>query len=128
LATVDKDKVLARLRERTDELAERRRKIRAAGEGMRDNELADYDQHEADTGTETLELELDETTRLILEAEARDVDTAQQRLEEGTYGTCIVDGEDIPPERLEAIPEAIRCIHHQKIYDAELRARGGPLL
>src|SRR5215212_290645 len=128
LATIDKDKVEARLSARADEIAERRRHIKAASEGMQDGELADYDQHPADQGTETLEQELDQTTLAILEAEAKDVATAQQRLEDGTYGKCIVDGKDIPAERLEAIPEALRCIEHQKEYDAELRAKGGPLL
>jgi DnaK suppressor protein len=126
LATIDKDKVEARLRERTDEIAERRRQIRAADEGMRDAELADYDQHEADTGTETHELELDETTLMILEAELENVQLARQRLEEGLYGICIDCGEEIPPERLEAVPEAVRCIKDQNRYEAELRARGGP--
>jgi RNA polymerase-binding transcription factor DksA len=91
-------------------------------------ELASYDQHPADQGSETFEQELDQTTLAILAAEAKDVATAQQRLEEGTYGICIVGGEEIPAARLDAIPEALRCIEHQNIYDAELRARGGPLL
>jgi RNA polymerase-binding transcription factor DksA len=128
LATIDKDKVEARLRERADEIAKRLHSVRGGDEETRDNELADYDQHPADQGTETLEQELDETRLAVLESEAKDVATAQQRLEDGTYGKCIVDGEDIPTERLEAIPEALRCIEHQKQYDAELRARGGPLL
>lgn len=125
---IDKDKVAARLRERAAEIEERRRQIKAADEGMREGELADYDQHPADQGTETFEQELDATTLAILEAEGKEVETAQQRLEEGTYGVCIVGGEEIPAERLEAIPEAIRCIDHQREYDAQLRARGGPLL
>jgi RNA polymerase-binding transcription factor DksA len=128
VAEIDKEKVAARLRERAQEIEERRRQIGAADAGMRDGELADYDQHPADQGTETFEQELDETTLAILEAEAKDVETAQQRLEEGTYGTCIVDGEEIPAARLDAIPEALRCIRHQEIYDAELRSRGGGLL
>jgi RNA polymerase-binding transcription factor DksA len=128
VATIDKDKVAARLRERAAEIQERLKHLRADDNEQRDAELADYDQHPADQGTETLEAELDQTTITILESEAKDVELAQQRLEEGTYGTCIVGGEEIPPERLEAIPEAVRCIDHQKQYDAELRARGGPLL
>jgi len=126
LATIDKDKVAARLRERADEIAERRRQIHAADEGMRDSELADYDQHEADQGTETHELELDETTLLILEAELENVQLARQRLEEGLYGICVDCGKEIQPERLEAVPEAIRCIEDQRRYEGELRARGGP--
>jgi RNA polymerase-binding transcription factor DksA len=128
VADIDKEKVAARLRERAREIEERRKHVAAEDNEQRDAELADYDQHPADQGTETLEAELDQTTLAILEAEAKDVAEAQRRLEEGTYGKCIVDGEDIPPERLEAIPEALRCIEHQKVYDAELRARGGPLL
>jgi RNA polymerase-binding transcription factor DksA len=37
---------------------------------------------------------------------------AQQRLAEGTYGTCEVCGEPIPEGRLEARPWATRCIAH----------------
>ncbi len=128
MATIDKDKVEARLRERADEIAERRRQIRAASEGMESNELADYDQHPADQGTETLEQELDETTLMILEEEARQVQIARERLEEGKYGICVDGGEEIPEARLEAIPEAIRCIDDQNRYEAQLRARGGPPL
>jgi RNA polymerase-binding transcription factor len=125
---IDKEKVAARLRERAQEIEQLRKSLRGEDAEQRDAELADYDQHPADQGTETLEQELDETRIAVLDSEAKDVATAQQRLEEGTYGKCIVDGEDIPAARLEAIPEALRCIEHQKQYDAELRARGGPLL
>ena len=128
MADIDKEKVAARLRARAQEIEERRTQLRAGDEELRGRELADYDQHPADQGTETFEQELDQTTLAILEAQARDVEAAQQRLEEGTYGTCVVDGKEIPAERLEAMPEAIRCIDHQNLYDAELRARGGPLL
>ena len=44
------------------------------------------------------------------------------------YGICIDCGEEIPAERLEAVPEAIRCIADQNRYEGELRARGGPPL
>jgi DnaK suppressor protein len=128
VADIDKEKVAARLRERAQEIEHRRKQISAGENDQRDAELADYDQHPADQGSETYEQELDETTLAILDAEAKDVAEAQKRLEEGTYGKCIDGDEDIPPERLEAIPEALRCIDHQRIYDAQLRARGGPLL
>jgi RNA polymerase-binding transcription factor DksA len=41
-----------------------------------------------------------------------DVRRAQQRVDEGTYGTCEVCGEPIPEARLEARPWATRCIAH----------------
>ena len=43
-----------------------------------------------------------------------DVRTALKRLDEGTYGTCIVCGQPIPEKRLEAIPWAIRCIKDEE--------------
>jgi DnaK suppressor protein len=126
VATIDREKVEARLRERADEIAKQRESLRAQDDGMRDSELADYDQHPADQGTETHEQELDAGRELMLELEAEQVEMAQQRLAEGTYGTCIDCGKEIPSERLEAIPEAIRCIEDQERYEAQHRARGGP--
>jgi DnaK suppressor protein len=128
VATVDREKVEARLRERAEEIAQQRARIADEGDGMRDSELADYDQHPADQGTETLEQELDATREIMLADEARTVEAAQQRLAEGTYGTCIDCGKDIPEARLDANPEAIRCIDDQNRYEAGLRARGGPPL
>ena len=126
MATIDREKVEARLRERAEEIARRRANIANADDGMRDGELADYDQHPADQGTETFEQELDATTDILLADEARSVEIAQQRLAEGSYGTCVDCGNEIPEARLEAIPEAIRCIDDQNRYEAQLRARGGP--
>lgn len=130
MTDIDKDRVATRLRERADEIARRRAQFQRDDieddVAFRDEELSDYDQHDADTGTEMHEQELDETTDLILAEEERQVKLAQERLAEGTYGKCIDCGRDIPPERLEAVPEAIRCIDDQRRYEGELRARGGP--
>ena len=115
---LDTQRIEARLRERAEQIAKRRARLRGEAGSWRDGELADYDQHPGDQGTETFEQELDETTDLILEEEERRVKEAQRALAEGKYGVCIVCGEEIPPERLEAIPETIRCIKHQREYDA----------
>ena len=123
----DKDAVEKRLRERAEEIARRRRQLRADDRGLREGgDLADYDQHPADTGTETFEQEIDETTDLLLAEEARQVELAQQRLAQGTYGKCIDCGRDIPAARLEAIPESIRCIDDQRRYEGWLRESGPP--
>ena len=126
MATIDKEKVGARLRERAEEIARQRASLRAEDEGTQSGELADYDQHPADSGTDTHDLELDAGTELMLADEAEQVAIAQQRLEDGTYGICIDCGEEIPEARLEANPEAIRCIKDQERYEAERRARSGP--
>jgi len=39
---------------------------------------------------------------------------ALQRIEEGTFGTCVVDGEAIEENRLEAIPWTPYCLRHQQ--------------
>ena len=38
--------------------------------------------------------------------EIAEIDAALARIEDGTYGTCVVSGKPIPKERLEAIPHA----------------------
>lgn len=43
------------------------------------------------------------------------VDEALARLDEGTYGRCLDCGKPIPPERLEALPWAARCIDCQRL-------------
>lgn len=49
-----------------------------------------------------------------------DVRRAQTKLADGTYGRCDVCAEPIAPDRLEALPWAVRCVR-----DAGQRARGG---
>jgi RNA polymerase-binding protein DksA len=60
--------------------------------------------------TETLELE----QRLALEKRVRDqlaaVEHALHKFEEGTYGLCESCGQPIDPARLEALPQARRCM------------------
>jgi RNA polymerase-binding transcription factor DksA len=119
LTEIDRDEVAARLDRRAEEIEARRRSL-TTGTDARDSELADYDQHPADQGTETYEQELDETTDLILEEELKRVEEARHALEQGTYGKCVVCGDDIPPERLEAVPETIRCLKHQREFEARL--------
>jgi RNA polymerase-binding transcription factor DksA len=41
--------------------------------------------------------------------EIRMIQAALARLEEGEYGVCVNCGEDIPIERLNAVPHAPRC-------------------
>ena len=42
------------------------------------------------------------------------VKTALQKIEDGTYGTCKVGGEEIDVARLEANPSAETCVKHSK--------------
>ena len=121
----DEQQVKTRLQTRSEEIAAARSQLKPTSAEL-DPELADYDQHPADEGTETHDQELDETTEMMLANEAENVELALQRLASGDYGKCIDCGKDIPPERLEAIPESVRCIDDQARWEATLRARGLP--
>src|SRR5215210_9572583 len=87
-------------------------------------ELSSYDQHQADMGTETFEREKDLSILEQVEAELADVEHALRRLDEGTYGTCEIDGKPIPEDRLEAVPAARLCLEHQAQAEREVRVSG----
>jgi RNA polymerase-binding transcription factor DksA len=71
-----------------------------------DAELSDYDQHPADTATDTFERERDLGLLDDLEAEFRELEDALARIDAGTYGIDEVTGEPIDPARLEVMPAA----------------------
>ena len=52
-----------------------------------------------------------------LEAILQDVDRALAKVEEGTYGICTNRGEQIPVDRLEALPWATLCIDCQRLQE-----------
>ena len=88
------------------------------------SELSHLAQHSADIGTETFEREKDLSILEQIEAELADVEHALKRLDDGTYGTCEVDGKPIPEERLEALPATRFCLEHQAEAEREAaRAR-----
>ncbi|MDG5788013.1 TraR/DksA C4-type zinc finger protein [Evansella sp. AB-P1] len=75
-------------------------------------ELSNYDNHPADHGTELFEREKDLALNEHSEHHIEEIDQALKAMEEGKYGKCEICGEDIPFERLEAVPTTKRCINH----------------
>ncbi|SDT49071.1 transcriptional regulator, TraR/DksA family [Paenibacillaceae bacterium GAS479] len=69
-----------------------------------DGELSSYDNHPADSGTETFERERDMALDEKLGKKLAQVNRALTLMEEGTYGLDAETGEPIAYERLEAIP------------------------
>jgi DnaK suppressor protein len=64
--------------------------------------------HPADAATQNMEADV-----RVLEAErsiSRDIQTALDRIESGTYGKCVNCGETIEAERLDAIPYTGVCV------------------
>jgi DnaK suppressor protein len=48
---------------------------------------------------------------------------ALRRIEDGTFGLCVVDGEPIEAKRLEAVPWTPYCIKHQQQNEASAALR-----
>ena len=105
-------------------LLDERRRVSAALENLHDDhpgsisdetgEDAVYDNHLADTATETYDRELDYTLEENSEHVLAEIDSALGRIEDGTYGICTNCGTPIPEERLEARPWATLCIGCQR--------------
>jgi DnaK suppressor protein len=125
LPDYDRDEVEAKLNARLKEIDTLLGKLEVRG-NEESGELADYDQHPADQGSEVLEQEMDETKRTILEDERKLVEQALQRLEDGTYGYSVESGEEIPADRLKAQPEAIRTVDEQRRYESGHGPATGP--
>lgn len=79
-----------------------------------------YSQHQADEGTDdfgqTISIEISGKERSIL----RQIERALEKIEEGSYGTCDVSGEEIPFKRLEAVPYATMTVQTQERYEKGL--------
>jgi RNA polymerase-binding transcription factor DksA len=115
-------KLLAAERDRLTSIVEALTEETAAvtGEGDSFSE-GGADQHPADMGTETFELEKDMSIRNNVEASLADVERAMHRVDEGTYGTCEACGRKIPQSRLQAIPAARFCLKDQARAEREAR-------
>lgn len=83
-----------------------------------DSELSHVDQHPADNASLISEADREDAMLEELAARKIAVQAALERVAEGSYGVCVDCGRSIPDERLEAIPEALRCIDDQRRFDA----------
>jgi RNA polymerase-binding protein DksA len=105
-------------------LLQERQRLKAALDNIHDEhpgsisdetgEDAVYDNHLADTATETYDRELDYTLGENAEHVLGEIDAALERIENGTYGMCTRCGKPIAPERLEARPWATLDIDCQR--------------
>ena len=107
-----RQRLLVLERKLAESLGEEVKTAREAGDDQGDaGDLAQVDQLKEGS------LALAETDSAILAA----VRAALRRIEDGTYGRCLVDGEPIDAKRLEAVPWTPYCLKHQ----SELEERVG---
>lgn len=93
-----------------------------AAPAVRSRETLGADRAPGDAGDRALR-DLAEEDRLHDAARAsarlKLIDAAWARLGVGTYGLCTDCGEPIAPRRLRSIPEVLRCVNCQELYDRD---------
>ncbi len=80
--------------------------------------------HVADAGSEMFERARDLSIISEIDAQLTDIDHAEARLANGTYGTCEACGKAIGPERLAVRPATRFCIEDQIGVERETQTRG----
>jgi DnaK suppressor protein len=70
----------------------------------------DLGREEDDNAEEMEEKEANQGLINVLSDNLKEVDTALERMEKGTYGHCENCNEEIPVERLRAYPAATSCV------------------
>ena len=113
----ERESIEAQLDARLEELKRTRGAMHRESEGVRGSAFAHVDNHPGDLGTDTHEEELDETADIFFDEEERRIAEARRALAEGTYGICVDCHRPIPPERLRAVPEAVRCLKDQRLFE-----------
>lgn len=80
------------------------------GDGPRERGERDTPQDPADAGTNLSEADRSEAVLNAARSQRTEVADALARIEHDRYGTCVDCGKPIPEGRLEARPEAARCV------------------
>lgn len=101
-------------------LAERSRLVHELGEAIEPPGQMTYGSQAA-AASQVFEQQRDLALRDHASQQLALVDAALERLDAGTFGTCLRCGGPIAPERLEALPWAAHCIRCQSEIDKARR-------
>lgn len=71
----------------------------------------------ADHATDTFMRELDEGLEENAERLLAEIEAALARIDDGTYGTCVVCGRPISEDRLVAVPYATLCLDDKRAQE-----------
>jgi DnaK suppressor protein len=110
---------IEKFRQRLEILKEQMTKlVKGASETVKaSDEAKGYSQHQADEGTEDFDriISLEVTSKEF--SILRQIDRALEKINEGTYGSCDITGEEIPPARLDAVPYATMTVKAQEKFE-----------
>jgi len=81
-------------------------------------ELSHFDNHPADTATELSDQDREVAMLEVVGVQREQIQAALQRIEDGSYGRCVDCGKVLPKARLDARPEAARCVEDQAKAEA----------
>ena len=110
-------------RKRLEEMRDDLDRSIAVLQGERPGSLAGtgYPQDSADAGSSLSEADRTEAILLSARGQRDGVLAALARIEDDSYGKCVGCGHQIPEGRLEARPDASRCVGCQSKYARRLR-------
>ncbi|GAA2323352.1 hypothetical protein GCM10010149_90710 [Nonomuraea roseoviolacea subsp. roseoviolacea] len=80
---------------------------------LRGDPLSVDDRSPADAGSDLSDADRAQAMLTVATTQRRAVLDALKRLDEGTYGRCVDCAKPVPEGRLEARPEAARCVQCQ---------------
>ena len=87
-------------------------------EGAGDNsELSHIDQHPADVAGDLVDVDRENAMLENNDDQRQQIRAALQRIEDGTFGTCVDCGGTISEARLSVRPEAARCVECQAKFE-----------
>ncbi|MEO1748175.1 MAG: TraR/DksA C4-type zinc finger protein [Pseudomonadota bacterium] len=93
-------------------LEERRKYLVMRLENIEDELDQPHNRNWDDDATESEQDEVLEDLGLSGQDEIKAIDAALKRIEDGTYGYCVVSGEKISEERLNLLPHTPFCARH----------------
>jgi DnaK suppressor protein len=122
--TIDLNNMKTRLETKRDEL-------RTNIAGLTESHPVPIDPIEANDGpndfediaVDFLEIQQEQSIRVNEQSLLSEVLQALKRIDEGTYGRCVVCGNPIPEKRLEAIPWAVRDIKCEQALEQKNLSR-----
>jgi DnaK suppressor protein len=116
---VDVDQFRELLQEERQRVLDAIEYLKKENPGSIEDETGDEttDNHVAETATVTLDREIDYTLEENSENVLLSIDGALERIQAGSYGTCLNCGRPIAEDRLAAIPWATHCIDCKRLEE-----------